>query len=212
MTEKKVKDRQTQNEFLAKIQQCLDKFDEADALFDDIDDFINNKMPEEQSKYGNEQQDFLHLIENYQLNDEQLLALGRKLEKNRNERRNWDNIARIALIWKTNKAKVYNRNSRIFLKEQLQKGVNGLDNDWRFRTLSQSDLEKLFDEPIKKKETKKKGRTPISKEIIGNIISKYEQGLKARKISEILNMKLPTVYAIIKKYKDGKLDECLSNA
>lgn len=212
MTEKKVKDRQTQNEFLAKIQQCLDKFDEADALFDDIDDFINNKMPEEQRKYNSEQQDFLHLIENYQLTDEQILSLGRKLEKNRNERRNWDNISRIALIWKNNKAKAYNKNSRIFLKEQLQKGVQALDNNWNFRVLSEEDIKKFFDAPIKEKTKKKKGRTPISKEIIGNIISKYEQGLKARKISEILNMKLPTVYAIIKKYKDGKLDECLSNA
>lgn len=73
MVKKETNNREQQNEFIALLQQCISKFDEADMLYDKVNDFINNRMPSETSIYDSEQQDFLHIFEDYDLTDSQLM-------------------------------------------------------------------------------------------------------------------------------------------
>ena len=128
----KANNRQSQNEFVAMLQKCINAYEEADKLFDEVNDFIENVMPEQTSRYDSEQQDYLHILESYELSDDQLITVGRKLEENRDERRNWHNIYNVAQVWKEHKLKVNNKNSRVFLRENIKKALNNLDNcSWK---------------------------------------------------------------------------------
>jgi hypothetical protein len=201
MTKKEIKYRETQNEFIAKLQQCVNAFDNADKLLDEIDDFIKNEMPNETSKFDSEQQDYLHILENYELNDSQLICIGRKLEANRNVRKNWHNIYAISTVWNEHKAKIYNKNSRIFLREILAKNIKSLDSDWKFRVLSEDEVKSLLKED--KEETTKKGRpSKFSTAITDKIFTDYENGVSPKNLSTKYDIKLPTLYAMLKRYKN----------
>lgn len=198
MTQKETKNRQTQNEFIAKLQRCLIAYDEADKLFDDIDDFIKNKMPDETSKYDSEQQDYLHIIEDYVLDDKQLINIARKLEENRNDRKQWHNIYNIATVWNEHKNKIINRNSRIFLKENICKTIKNLDNDWKFRVLSEEEVKSLLS--VVKDNANKSGRkSSFSPEIIKEAIEMYKEKTKIKDIAKHFNMNINTCYSLIKR-------------
>lgn len=206
MTKKEIKNRQMQNEFVAKLQNCMNAFDEADKLFDEIDDFIKNKMPNETSKFDSEQQDYLHILEDYELTDNQLISIGRRLEANRNDRKNWHNIFTISSVWNEHKGKVFNRNSRVFLKEALARTLKSLDNDWNFRILSEEEVNTLLSDTkatIKTPSKRGRGRKAnVDAKTIDYIIDRRNSGIPVKTICDTLNMKPVTVYAILKRYKD----------
>ena len=204
MTMKELKNRQAQNEFIAKLQRCMNTFDEADKLYDEIEDFIKNVMPNETSKFDSEQQDYLHILEDYELTDKQLIHIGRKLEENRNERKNWHNIYTISAIWNEHKSKIFNRNNRIFLRENLSKSIKNLDNKWNFRVLSEDEVQTMLTpEKPKKVEGKKRGRkSTLPEGRLEYILDQYKAGFKAKDIAEELNMNLNTVYSLIQRNKD----------
>ena len=204
MTKKEIKNRQAQNEFIAKLQRCMEAFDEADKLYDDVEDFIKNEMPTETSKFDSEQQDYLHILEDYELTDKQLINVGRKLEANRNNRKNWHNIFTIASAWNEHKGKVFNRNNRVFLRESIAKTIKNLDNSWNFRVLSEDQVTLLLDDNKVEEPTKRgRGRKPnVSQDKIDYIIDRRNSGIPVKTICETLSMKPVTVYAILKRYKD----------
>lgn len=204
MAEKELKNRQSQNEFIAKLQRCMNAYDEADKLYDEIEDFIRNIMPNETSKYDSEQQDYLHILEDYELSDSQLINIGRRLEENRSERKNWHNIFTISSTWNEHKNKIFNRNSRIFLRENICKAIKNLDCKWNFRVLSEDQIETLLTPKGNKKvEGKKRGRkSTLPEGTLEYILKQHKNGVKTKDIAEELNMKLNTVYCLINRNKD----------
>ena len=199
MTRKENNDRQTQNEFVAKLQNCINAYEEADKLFDEIDDFITNTMPEQTSKYDSEQQDYLHILESYSLTDDQIISISRKLEKNRDERRNWHNIYNISKVWNEHKSKVINRNNRVFLRENISKVLKNLDsNDWNFRVLSEEQVNELLE--VKEQTPSKRGRkSSFSEDIIREVVKMYKEKKKIKDIASYFDMNVNTCYSLIKR-------------
>ena len=202
MTQKESKSRQMQNEFVAKLQQCMKAFDEADKIYDEIEDFIRNKMPEETSKYDSEQQDYLHILEDYKLNDKQLISVGRKLEENRNDRKQWHNIFNISKVWDEHKNKVYNRNSRVFLYENISKVVKNLDNDWKFRVLSEEQVKDLLEVKKDKTPCKPGKKSSFDEETIRQVVKMYKDKVKIKEIAKHFNMNISTCYSIARRNLD----------
>lgn len=199
MTQKETKSRQIQNEFVAKLQRCMKAFDEADALYDEIEDFIKNVMPEETSKYDSEQQDYLHILEDYQLDDKQLISIGRRLEENRNDRKQWHNIYTISNTWNDHKNKIFNRNSRVFLHENISKVIKNLDNDWKFRVLSEEQVKDLLDVKKDKTPCRPGRKSSFDEEIIKQAIKMYKEKKKIKDIANHFNMNVNTCYSLIKR-------------
>lgn len=194
-------DRTTQNEFIVKLQNCINAYEEADKQFDEIDDFIQNKMPEETSIIDKEQQDVLHIFEDYDLTDKQIVKLGRHFMKTRETRRNWHNIYEISKVWNEHKNKVINKNNRIFLREIIGKAIKGLDNDWNFRVLKEEDINELLKEDEKVKTTKRKhtgGRKPTPQSKVKKCIEMLNSGMKLKDIAKTLNIGIATVHRIKK--------------
>ena len=203
MVKKETNNREQQNEFIALLQQCISKFDEADMLYDKVNDFINNRMPSETSIYDSEQQDFLHIFEDYDLTDSQLINIGKAMVKNRDNRRNWHNIYEIAKVWNEHKGKVFNSNSRVFLKDNIKKVIEKLDKQWNYRQLSEQDIEKLLkiDEPIIKN---KRGKRPsITEEIINKVLKDKSNKVPVKVTAEKLQLGLSTVYKIREGFYSG---------
>ena len=204
MNKKEIKNRQQQNEFIAMIQRCMDQFNQADKLYDEIEDFIENKMPVETSAYDSEQQDYLHIFEDYDLTDNQLVSIGKAIINNRDNRRNWHNIYEISKVWKEHKQKIFNRNTRIWLNENLKKVINNLNCQWKYRSLSEEDISNLLKDDENKNtnssEEKQKRHKRYTQKEIENILNLKKEGLKTKDICEKCNIKPVTFYAIIKKY------------
>lgn len=197
-------DRTTQNEFIVKLQNCINAYEEADRQFDEINDFIQNKMPEETSVVDKEQQDILHMFEEYDLTDEQIVKLGRHFMKTRENRRNWHNIYEIAKVWNGHKNKVVNKNNRIFLREIIGKTIKNLDNDWKFRVLKEEDIKNILKEDYEQntkhvEQKKKKGKPPTSQEKVKECLQLLNGGIKPKEIAERLQIGLTTVYKIKKE-------------
>lgn len=199
MTQKEKNNRQSQNEFLGMLQKCINTYDEADKLFDEIEDFIKNIMPEQTSKFDSEQQDYLHILESYSLTDNQIITIARKLEENRDERRNWHNIYEISKVWNDHKNKVINRNSRVFLKENISKSLKNLDSDWKFRILSEEQIENLLDVEQDKTPSKKGRKSAYSQETIKELIRLYKEKVKIKDIAQKYNMNVNTCYSLIRR-------------
>ena len=199
----KANNRQSQNEFVAMLQKCINAYEEADKLFDEVNDFIENVMPEQTSRYDSEQQDYLHILESYELSDEQLITVGRKLEENRDERRNWHNIYNVAQVWKEHKLKVNNKNSRVFLRENIKKALNNLDNcSWKFRVLSDEQVDNLLEVKRDKTPCKKGRKSTFSQETIKQIVKLYKENKKIKDIAKQFNMNVSTCYSIARRNKN----------
>lgn len=199
---KEVKNRQKQNEFIAMIHRCITAYDEADKLYDEIEEFVKTTMPSETSFYDSEQQDYLHLFEDYDLTDNQLISIGKALVNNRDNRRNWHNIWKIAEVWNNHKNKLINRNTRLFLKDSITKAINNLDLQWKYRKLSEEDITKLLkdtDIEIKNTSNKKKphNRHMLTDDVIKEVIKLQKEGVSAIKTQQQLgNIGLSTVFKI----------------
>lgn len=199
MTQKEKNNRQSQNEFIAMLQNCINAYDSADKLYDEIEEFIKNIMPDQTSKYDSEQQDYLHVLESYALTDNQIITVARKLEENRDERRNWHNIYEISKVWNEHKNKIINRNSRIFLRENISKSLKNLDSEWKFRVLSEEQIENLLEVKQDKTPCKRGRKSSYSEETIKELIKLYKQKVKIKEIAERYNINVNTCYSLIKR-------------
>jgi len=200
MTQKENNNRQSQNEFVAMLQKCINAYEEADKMFDAIDDFIENTMPEKTSKFDNEQQDYLHILESYELTDDQIIAVSRKLEENRDERRNWHNIWNIAKVWKEHKNKVINKNNRVFLRETIAKTINSLNSStWNFRVLSENQINNLLNVKSTPTTNKRGRKSSVSEEDIKEMIRLRKQKMKIVDIAKKFNMKPTSCCTIIRR-------------
>ena len=192
--------RSKQNEFVVRLQNCITAYENADKLFDEIDDFIQNKMPEETRIFDKEQQDVLHIFEQYDLTDSQIVKLGRHFMKTRENRRNWHNIFEIARVWESNKNKIFNRNNRIFLREALGKRIKDLDKDWNFKILSEEEVKELLEEDYKEEKPQlKRGKPSIPQNKVDKCLELLNNGSKPKDIAHILKIGLTTVYKIKKE-------------
>lgn len=198
MNKKENQNRQQQNEFIAMLQKCINAYDEADKLYDDVEDFVKNKMPTETSFYDSEQQDYLHIFEDYDLTDKQLISVGKAMVNNRDNRRNWHNIYKIAEVWNEHKNKIINRNSRIFLRENISKVINNLDLQWKYRKLSEEDILKLLKDSEDDEKKKQKGgrRSFITDELISTVKILKAKGFKVSQIHQQTKLGTSTIYQI----------------
>ena len=192
--------RQSQNEFVAMLQKCINAYEEAEKIYDEIDDFIENTMPSETSKFDSEQQDYLHILESYNLSDKQIITVSRKLEENREIRRNWHNIYNIAKVWKEHKNKVLNRNNRVFLRENIKKALTNLESsNWNFRVLSEEQVKNILSVEEEKTPCKRGRKSSVSEEDIKEMIRLRKKNMKIVDIAKKFNMKPTSCCTIIRR-------------
>lgn len=174
-----------QNELLAKIQLAITTLNEIDNILD--------RTPTEQSRCDSLKSDYLHMYENYDLTDEQMISISKKVHNVCVERRNWNNIALVGKAFRDNANKIGYKNQRPFLINAIQMVVKNLNQDYKDRVLSEED-KKILLGIVDEQTSTRRGYKKVSDQLREEIISKIRQNVAIKDIAEEYNMKLATLY------------------
>lgn len=200
---KEIKDRTKQNEFLALIERCIQAYEDADSIFEEVED-IAKSIPQEISAIDSERSDYLHILENYELTSEARECLMKKLEDVSDRRRNALNISCLVGTWNNNKNKVNNANNRVFLRQAIKTRLSTLDLDYNFRVLSEEDVNMIIEAPPETPQPKKRGRKPGTKNLSTfekqEIMQRIFTGESPEKISEDLCISKTRVLKLASEY------------
>ena len=121
---------------------------------DEIDERINNQSSENQ-EIDYKISDILHYIENNELNDKECVKIVRLLKEFRLIRRSLRNEYEIEKTYKENSSKMMGNNTRGLLMAEINKKVKQLDNEYKYRVLSEEEIVKLIGEKSKRGRKKK---------------------------------------------------------
>ena len=126
----------------------LNKIKNAIQLLDEIDEMIKSQS-EEMQKVDWEISDWLHYIENNEINDKISVKIVEKLKELRIVRRGLSREHEIEGVYKNNASKMMGNNTRPLLLAEINKMVKQLDNEYKNRVITEEDIKMLIE--VKKK-------------------------------------------------------------
>ena len=196
--EYKEKNRNIQNEFLVKLNNVFEAFDNAENLLDEVNNYLNNDFRENTSNTDLLESDLIHILENHELNDDIILNVGKKLEETLQTRRNWHNINEISMVWLKNYKKLYNRQEREFFKNSISSVVRNLDKPYNYRVLSEDDINNLMNSKKEKhiESTTRKKYLKLTNEEKQEVKNELANGIAISKIVKKYNISRSQAYIL----------------
>lgn len=196
--EYKEKNRNIQNEFLVKLNNVFEAFDNAENLLDEVNNYLNNDFRENTSNTDLLESDLIHILENHELNDDIILNVGKKLEETLQTRRNWHNINEISMVWLKNYKKLYNRQEREFFKNSISSVVRNLDKPYNYRVLSEDDINDLMNSKKEEhiKSTTRKKYLKLTNEEKQEVKNELANGIAISKIVKKYNISRSQAYIL----------------
>ena len=171
-----------ENIFLAKIQLVCDTLDEIDRMMDE--------NPAEQQKIDFEISDYLHLLQNEDLNDTSMLTIVKKLKNARLKRATLQNTALLIKSFNDNKERILRSNTRGIFRSSMRNTMNRLHQDYNYRVLEESEIKEIKSEKDTIKVTKpgvsesNKKRAKINEK---DLIECIEKGMTTKEMAEYFN-------------------------
>lgn len=136
----------------------IEKINQVIKLLDEIDNMIETQ-PTEIQNIDYQLSDYLHLIENNELNESASVGVVKKIHDLRMVRRSLKNEHEIENTYNTHKSKLAGKETRQFLLHEIHKTIKGLATPYRNRVLTDEDVDSLLNGETKKK----RGRPPKEK-------------------------------------------------
>ena len=195
MTPKSSNDFTQQNILIAKIQLVV-------ATLDSIDELLE-RTPQEQSRCDSLKSDYIHMYENYDLSEAQMIDVSKRLHNVCVERRNWNNIYLIGNTYKNNINKLLYPNQREFFKHAMEMTIKNLNQDYKDRVLDEQEKSEILgsdDEPTIKKG---RGYIKLSDEEKARCLNMISDGAKPKDIVEEFGISVATMY----KWRKELLDD-----
>lgn len=183
--------KQSDLEFLKILQDAINNLNKLDELID--------SNGERQSRIDSELSDLLHLIENRELNDRQLVKVARRIKELRCVRRSLRNEYEIIRRYTELKQRISQKENRDILFVEIQRRIKSLNQEYVNRILTQEDIDNLLKEDKVISSKRKKLKNVPEEEIIRLL----EMGYSQTKIAKELGITQPTVSLKIKKIKKG---------
>lgn len=200
--EKEIKEINISNEtlLLGKMQLQVDMYNDLDRLDKEIDEIIKS-LPAKQQQNDYEISDYLHRIEDENVEDVEFVNIGKKLQNARLIRRDLNCTYLLAKAYNENKDKLFHSpaSNRATFKKAISDARKYLHEDYKYRVLTDNDLENLKYGKVKQERSKKKkvGKDIISKEMLKDCLDK---GMKNKDIAKKFNVLDCTVTALKKFY------------
>lgn len=169
--------------FLAKIQLLINTFDEIDKIIEDL--------PGEHQLVDYEISDYLHLLQNEDLNDNSMLEISKKLKDARIRRNQLNGISFISKAYVDNKSKLPYANNRYCMENAIKKVVDRLNQNYNYRILDDTDISKLINI------TEKSNDNKVTKEKLESMIN---NGMKTKEIAEYFGKTMAYISQYKKKY------------
>lgn len=177
--------------FLSKLQQVLNTLDEMDNMIKD--------NPDNQQKIDYEISDYLHLIQNTDLDKLDINKVMMALKKLRLKRASHYRFYEITKTYNANRDKLKYTSSRANLKEIIKNTLDNLNNEYNYRILESDDLNTLCTEKIeeKKKRSPKKSKYRITEFDLRKMV---DEGMSTSEIATIFGCNQSMISHYKRKY------------
>lgn len=179
--------------FLAKINNVIN-------LLDEIDNIIDNN-PEMQSNIDSELSDYDHIIQNYgtTMRIASKLKVLEMIELCRLKRVQFNSISRIGEFYNRNRQKLFYSHTRESFKNELTSLVSSLHQPYRYRVLTDGDVEDFIkqDDEEEKPKQKRHRKCMIDKETLQELLNK---GMKNVDIAKKYGINPVYISQLKKKY------------
>lgn len=174
--------------FLAKIQTVIN-------LLNEIDNIIEQN-PSKQQEIDYSISDYLHMIQNEELSDKSCVEITKKLKEYRTKREQHNNVNMLANTYNQHKGKLPYKNNRELLIKEIQITLKRLNQDYKYRVLTNEDVSLLVHTETPKEEKHRKNKINISKEEFEELLKTKNQ----KEISTILNCSPATICVLKKRF------------
>ena len=177
--------------FLSKLQQVLHTLDEMDNMIKD--------NPDNQQKIDYEISDYLHLIQNTDLDKLDINKVMAALKKLRLKRASHYRFYEITKTYNANRDKLKYTSSRANLKEIIKNTLDNLNNEYNYRILESDDLNTLCTEKIeeKKKRSPKKSKYRITEFDLRKMV---DEGMSTSEIATVFGCNQSMISHYKRKY------------
>ena len=177
--------------FLSKLQQVLNTLDEMDNMIKD--------NPDNQQKIDYEISDYLHLIQNTDLDKLDINKVMMALKKLRLKRASHYRFYEITKTYNANRDKLKYTSSRANLKEIIKNTLDNLNNEYNYRILESDDLNTLCTEKTeeKKKRSPKKSKYRITEFDIRKMV---DEGMSTSEIATVFGCNQSMISHYKRKY------------
>lgn len=177
--------------FLSKLQQVLNTLDEMDNMIKD--------NPDNQQKIDYEISDYLHLIQNTDLDKLDINKVMMALKKLRLKRASHYRFYEITKTYNANRDKLKYTSSRANLKEIIKNTLDNLNNEYNYRILESDDLNTLCTEKIeeKKKRSPKKSKYRITEFDLRKMV---DEGMSTSEIATVFGCNQSMISHYKRKY------------
>ena len=177
--------------FLSKLQQVLNTLDEMDNMIKD--------NPDNQQKIDYEISDYLHLIQNTDLDKLDINKIMMALKKLRLKRASHYRFYEITKTYNANRDKLKYTSSRANLKEIITNTLDNLNNEYNYRILESNDLNALCTEKIeeKKKCSPKKSKYRITEFDLRKMV---DEGMSTSEIATVFGCNQSMISHYKRKY------------
>lgn len=177
--------------FLSKLQQVLNTLDEMDNMIKD--------NPDTQQKIDYEISDYLHLIQNTDLDKLDINKVMAALKKLRLKRASHYRFYEITKTYNANRDKLKYTSSRANLKEIIKNTLDNLNNEYNYRILESDDLNTLCTEKTeeKKKRSPKKSKYRITEFDLRKMV---DEGMSTSEIATIFGCNQSMISHYKRKY------------
>ena len=196
---------QARSIFLAKMENVIKAYEEADELFEEFDSLCD-ELPEKISNVDLRRSDLLHRYTNGEpMTDSQHIALSKALQELEEERRQLYDMEWLHATWNNNKNKINNKANRPFLRNAIKQRLAGLDNEYKPRVYSYAEIETIINtNTSEEKPKKKRGRKPGTKNLTDTQKKEILQWLAEGKTPESIAEEICiSVSRIIRLSSDG---------
>lgn len=177
--------------FLSKLQQVLNTLDEMDNMIKD--------NPDNQQKIDYEISDYLHLIQNTDLDKLDINKVMAALKELRLKRASHYRFYEITKTYNANRDKLKYTSSRANLKEIITNTLDNLNNEYNYRILESDDLNTLCTEKIeeKKKCSPKKSKYRITEFDLRKMV---DEGMSTSEIATVFGCNQSMISHYKRKY------------
>lgn len=187
-----------ENIFLGKLELALSKFEELDSIFAEINDLIK-EQPSNQQQIDWELSDYYHKLEDINTTDTEFINIGKKIQKARLVRGDYQRTYELIKAYNENKDKLFYcpKTNRADFRKAIQYVMKYLHEDYKYRVLTPDQLNDL------KEESEKTIKKKLTKE---DIINYLKQGVKGIEIARKHNLNPSTITRMMQRYGIDKND------
>ena len=121
----------------------VERIKQAIELIDEIDELINTQSVELQ-KVDLEISDWLHFIENNEIDEKASIKIIKKIKDLRIKRRSLNKEHEIENVYKNNSSKMMGNNTRPMLLAEINKTIKQLDSDYKNRIITEEDIKNIL--------------------------------------------------------------------